>query len=159
MSLSQLLITKTIPNRNGCRIWTGTKSGKDWRAYGYLFVVGRPKRKTMGIHRFVYDKFVEKVKSDMNIDHKCRNRLCINPQHLRQVTHRENCLCGNSLWAINYKKTHCKNLHKFTDENTKYNGVYRSCKTCSTIYQREYKRKKLGFNPNNKLILKRYGHN
>jgi HNH endonuclease len=78
----------------------------------------------------------------MQIDHTCRNRACVNPHHLEIVSQSQNILRGNSFAAKNARKTHCKNGHEFTPENTyirKY-GVStggRCCKECWKIRNRK----------------------
>jgi hypothetical protein len=44
----------------------------------------------VAVHRVVYVNAFGYVPGKKQIDHKCRNRLCVNPDHLEVVTHREN---------------------------------------------------------------------
>ena len=37
-------------------------------------------------HRIVYALLIDEVPDDLVLDHKCRNRLCCNPEHLEPVT-------------------------------------------------------------------------
>jgi hypothetical protein len=88
----------------------------------------------MVAHRFVYDKLIGKIPEGKELDHLCRNRRCVNPNHVEPVTHRENLLRGIGPSAKNKVKTMCPNGHKYTKENTgisknKY-GYYRRCRAC-----------------------------
>jgi len=114
---------------NGCWIWT---AGTDNNGYGLLFVLGHEVK----AHRFAYELLKELIPKEMVLDHLCRNRLCINPDHLEPVTLKENILRGVSPSAENAKKTHCIHGHEFTKENTgfyyrKDGRVYRRCKACN----------------------------
>lgn len=70
----------------------------------------------------------------MTLDHLCRNRACVRRSHLQPVTNKENVLRGESILAENARKTHCKNGHELTPENTymrKRMQGGRMCKLCS----------------------------
>lgn len=79
------------------------------------------------------------------IDHLCRNRKCLNPDHLEVVTPRVNNMRSNSIAAINNRKTHCLNGHEFNEQNTYYrkDSGGRCCRICGKIQNRERKRNKI----------------
>ena len=54
------------------------------------------KGKRVGAHRAAYELFRGPIPDDREIDHLCRNRDCVNPDHLDLVTHRENLLRGRT---------------------------------------------------------------
>jgi hypothetical protein len=105
--------------RNGCWIWTGNKN-----MYGY----GRFKlnKKDVYTHRYSYEIFRGKIPKGLELDHLCKNRDCLNPDHLEAVTHKENILRGK--WGENSRKTHCPQDHEYTDY--KNNRNQRVCKIC-----------------------------
>lgn len=84
-------------------------------------------------HRLAYTLKYGDIPAGMVIDHLCRNRRCVNPDHLEVVSRAENVLRGESLNAQNARKTHCKYGHEFTEANTYRckNGT-RQCKRCHT---------------------------
>ena len=63
----------------GCWVWVGYCKPK-----GYPHVTVNH-RNILG-HRVAYELFVGPIPSGAEIDHLCRNRLCINPAHLEAVT-------------------------------------------------------------------------
>jgi len=70
----------------------------------------------------------------------CLHRRCINPAHLGLLTPGQNALAGNSIWALNARKTHCKRGHPFDEANTyiTYRGR-RDCRACSAWHhKRQY---------------------
>ena len=68
---------------NECWRWTGAKHSA---GYGILSVNGVPTY----AHRFAYEKTFGPIPAGQVIDHKCRNRRCVNPNHLHAVTRCEN---------------------------------------------------------------------
>ena len=67
---------------DGCWIWTG----REHNGYGVFSTKGGSK----WAHRVSYAMFVGPIEAQMHIDHTCRNRLCVNPYHLKKVTPVEN---------------------------------------------------------------------
>lgn len=64
---------------DGCWIWLLHKSHN---GYGRLRLNG----KNIFAHRYYYEKYKGKIPKELQIDHLCKVRLCINPEHLEAVT-------------------------------------------------------------------------
>jgi len=107
--------------------------------FGRLDKDGYGKFKGTLVHRLSYEKNVGLIPENMEIDHICKNRSCINPNHLRIVTHIENLKTSK-----HNTKTICKNGHEFNEENTyRYRGR-RICRKCvNACMKRRYERNKL----------------
>ena len=127
IELSEQLQNKISPEPNsGCWLWTGAL---ERCGYGQVHI----KRKNKMAHRIIYEFYKGPIPEGYELDHLCRVRSCVNPDHLEIVRHITNVQRGNS--GINHSsKTHCKHGHEFSEANIHYNfnrGTReRVCITC-----------------------------
>lgn len=82
-------------------------------------------------HRFAYRFLVGPIPEGLDLDHLCRNTLCVNPKHLEPVTKAENNYRGNSWSGRNTRKTHCPQGHPYDEANTYLWRGHRICRACS----------------------------
>jgi hypothetical protein len=121
-----------VAQPDGCWQWIG---GLDRDGYG------RYQRKGVLLaHRASVILHGQKIPDGMQIDHLCRNRACVNPDHLEIVTARTNTARGLSPSAINARKRSCSKGHPFDERNTYWapNGT-RSCRECRNQASRAYR--------------------
>ncbi len=71
----------------------------------------------------------------MEVDHKCRVRCCVNPDHLEYVTHAENLRRGDTLSAIAARRTHCRAGHPLSGVNLMMRAGKRGCRECDRLRQ------------------------
>lgn len=112
--------------QSGCWLWSGTIDAK---GYGRVFWKGRT---TARAHRVSYEIHCGKVSKQL--DHICRVRHCVNPNHLRPVSTLENLMAPNSkaLSKLNAEKRRCPRGHKYS--STVGRGrPRRYCKECGRL--------------------------
>ena len=116
-----------------CWRWTGSTSN----GYGYVFNLGR----LHPAHRVSYLVFSGHFDQDLQIDHLCRVRCCVNPSHLEAVTQKEN-IRRSPASIANSSKTHCLKGHPYSGENlvTPKSGQ-RSCRICKNEYSKAYRKR------------------
>lgn len=121
---------KFIIKSGECEMWTGYC---DDDGYGKFFF----KKKNRRAHRVSYYFKHGDIPKGMVIDHICKNRSCVNVDHLRLVSQAENTLINsNSLGAINKARTTCKNGHAFD----KVYGTIKKQRYCSICENAKSKR-------------------
>ncbi len=129
---------KVDKNIDDCWWWKGCIDKRD--GYG-RFYSGQDFPNTA--YGFAYLYFKGVVPKGLVIDHTCRNRACVNPDHLRVVTNKENVLCGEGLTAKFARATKCGRGHEMNEENTYIRpDGHRSCKECQRTRSRDYKSNK-----------------
>lgn len=108
---------------NGCWEWTGRVSVDGYSRISY------EGREDQG-HRVVL-KLLGISVAGLEVDHLCRNRGCVNPDHLEPVTKRENIMRSDAAGAIHARKTHCIHGHEFSPDNTRICARgWRHCLIC-----------------------------
>src|SRR5262245_13998742 len=93
---------------DGCWVWTAAlfTSG-----YGAFFLRGSTRRAHRVLYVWTHGEHDQEV-----LDHVCENRACVNPDHLRPVSQRENTLIGDGPTARNYQK-------EKTDKGEEYDRI------------------------------------
>lgn len=138
--LQRLLGKVRIDQEKGCWLWT---AGKGSGEYPVIQVNLRTKygiRGTRYAHRVSYELLVGDIPEGLQLDHLCRVRWCVHPNHLEPVTPKEN---TNRGIQANRKKTSCPAGHEYSFENTYvYPNGHRRCRECHRERER-YRRRSL----------------
>jgi hypothetical protein len=114
----------------GCWLWQGALSN----GYGTLSVGKRSR----GAHRLSYEAHRGEVPRGLEIDHLCRVRCCVNPDHLEPVTHVENVRRGAAC-ALRPRTTHCPRGHERVRHEAKTPSGSKYCALCRAMFQERSK--------------------
>lgn len=113
-----------------CWLWTGPK---DRDGYGQHYLDG----KVRVAHRSVYILLRGEIPENNHLHHTCKNKACVNPEHLMPVSYREHASIHRE------SEGYCKQGHEFTSDNTMYTSQgYRKCRECHRKHIREYMRRR-----------------
>lgn len=132
----QIQISETSFYKNSpCWEWTGSRCRDGYAKVTYG-------RESTLAHRVLFAWLVHPLprgmgKDKLQADHQCNNRACVNPVHIEAVLPKVNGLRGNSVAAINARKTHCPRFHDITAEGTlTSSGDCKKCKAIKTRHRR-----------------------
>lgn len=118
-------MTKVTRTDAGCWLWHGTTNVQ---GYGMVYYRQDGKRTGTTAHRWLWQAIHGKLDRQLELDHLCRVRNCVCPDHVEPVTHRQNMERG-----ANATKAFCKHGHSLTDAYTyrQKSGIIRHCRMCS----------------------------
>lgn len=132
-------ILRKVSPGDGCWTWGGTILGD---GYGQAWLGRQYRHRQAYAHRIVYELLVGPIPEGLQLDHLCRVRSCVRPDHLEPVTCQVNILRGFNRAALNARKVQCIRGHVMDDDN-----VYvapsggRRCRTCRRAERRRRRRK------------------
>lgn len=113
---------KSIDRTGECWAWTGTIYPN---GYGSHSIKGRSNL----AHRFAYSLIVGPIPEGAHLDHICHNKSCVNPAHLRPVTHKQNVENTNSVRSDNkygYTGVGFDKRRGYYYAKVEHNGIRRS---------------------------------
>lgn len=115
-----------------CWEWTAYR---DRKGYGRSHLDG----KSMAAHRVAYTLLVGPIPAGLTLDHLCRNKGCVNPDHLEPVTVGENSIRSHELTSSEV----CRNGHVYADEGNELfvkmgaKLAHRRCRQCILVRSHE----------------------
>ena len=121
-----------------CSIWPGSISSE---GYGRYWRDGRQ----VYAHRAAFEAAFGPIPDGLVIDHLCRNRACVNPEHMEAVSTRETTLRADSPAARAARSDVCAHGHPYDDANTLVRSsrtrtgwvrTWRQCRTCHREHMR-----------------------
>jgi hypothetical protein len=129
------VLQRVVQSSTGCWLWQLSLTHDGYAASHWV----------SGVHRLAYEIWVGQIPDGLELDHLCRVRHCVNPDHLEAVTKHENMLRGQSLPAQNVRKTHCLRGHPFDEKNTRIESDgARVCRRCNLAAVQRLRRRRAG---------------
>jgi len=123
-SLEQFMDKVAPDPASGCWLWLGAIRTK---GYGAVFI----NHKNRAAHRVAYELLRGPIPAGKQVDHLCRVRSRVNPEHMEIVDNRTNVLRGIGVTATNARKSHCKRGHALDEANTAIGADgSRRCRIC-----------------------------
>lgn len=120
---------RLVAQDDGCWVWHGSSMN----GYGRINYEG----KIWLAHRLFYTLLVGSIPDGKVIDHLCRVRNCLNPEHMEVTTQQVNVKRG-LMGVLRPRPTHCPSGHAYEDPNIYYAPKgYRVCRTCKRIKGRK----------------------
>lgn len=116
----------------GCWFWRGAMSD---RQYG-VFSVGPT---AIAAHKAAFEHFIHPVPEELELDHVCRITYCVNPEHLRPVTHTENMARSRNTMRLTCKKGHDLANDFYVRRRDSGEGISKVCATCMREAQKRWR--------------------
>lgn len=126
-------VPDACPALGPCWLWLSAPRGI---GYGGFYVGNG---KTALAHRVSYELAKGPIPGGLDLDHLCRIRLCVRPEHLEPVTAQVNNLRGVGVASANVRKSACPQGHPYDKENTYAALGRRACRACHAATERRRK--------------------
>lgn len=123
----------TPGRREMCWEWQGNISSTGYGGFYFGSADPHSSHKMGTAHRFAYEHWVGPVPKGLELDHLCRNRLCVNPWHLEPVTPDEN----KRRMGVANRRVYCRRGHELTESNT----YRRQCRICKNATRNAWSKK------------------
>ena len=134
-----------VPEPNsGCWLWMNYLNAA---GYGQIYALRKNGTKaSRAAYKVGYELYKGPVPDGLELDHKCKQRSCVNPDHLEPVTRTVNVLRSDWPSAINSRKNQCGRGHEYVGENYYIKSTKgrrrRICRLCNRFWVSTAKRRK-----------------
>lgn len=129
-------LTAFLVSPSGCHVSTYFTGSHGYAQIGWHDDEGRTRGTTA--HRAAWVAHTaEQIPQGYTVDHTCKTRRCVNPEHLRLLSNFEN---ARRTFGRDWPLGECINGHPNSELCTR--GGKRMCRLCSRDWQRRYRAKK-----------------
>lgn len=128
LEFQEYITSRVDIDENGCWLWVLTR---DPDGYGEGCFQKRKRR----AHRLAWEAFKGPIPPGFHVDHLCRVRHCVNPEHLEPVTAGENIRRGLTGYT---RRTECKRGHKFAEHGRLDSQGRNQCRECDRLRNRQF---------------------
>lgn len=128
-----------VERTSSCWLWCAARARN---GYGLFNFNGQMRT----VHRVAHERWKGPIPPGLTIDHLCRNRACVNPDHLEVVSQRENVRRG-LVSALRPQRVECRNGHRM-DPGNRYMVKSRTgrprmeCRACHLASMARYRAKR-----------------
>lgn len=121
-----------VPMRDPNRLWDRVDlDGDCWVWLGPVNQSGYGHLRRFGyVHRLAWEMLRGPIPAGLTVDHLCRNRVCVRPDHLELVTRAENVRRENAA------RDRCPQGHEYDAANTYLYRGKRGCRICRAVQRR-----------------------
>jgi len=134
MSFNESLFWQKVEKTESCWLWSGYLNADGYGEFRSKFLTTRL------AHRIAYGLDKGEL-PNMPLDHLCRHRHCVNPDHLEPISVEANTRRGSS-GTEQSSRTECPQGHPYNEENTIRQGNKRKCRACHNQRNRELRARK-----------------
>lgn len=119
---------------SGCLEWLGATTGS---GYAQIKLGPDEGKRLVYVHRWSYEHHIGPIPEGLEVDHLCRNTICVLPDHLEAVTPSVNFWRSANAAAVNARKTHCIRGHPLAGANLEASPEgWRRCRECRRVRDR-----------------------
>lgn len=122
-AMVERMLSGAVEVSSGCHEWIRGVSTRGYAITSHM-------HKTLSAHRLAYWVAKGAITGELVVDHICRNRKCINPDHLRLLTASENMAIAGPAMSNSCRKGHLFEGDNYYVQTDRHGVSRRICRLC-----------------------------